>query len=86
MAVYKILRADEWAALQDAGSLRGSPVDLRDGFVHLSAADQAEETAARHFAGEEGLRLLALDELRLSDLLWSVPLPLEGGRHRFPPP
>ncbi len=110
MAVFKILRADEWAALQAEGSFRGSPVDLRDGFVHLSAAHQAEETAARHFAGEDGLRLLALDEgrlgealrwepsrggdlfphlyraLRMGDLLWSAPLPLEGGRHRFPPP
>lgn len=110
MAVYKILRAPEWEALRADGRSAGAPVDLRDGFVHLSARDQVEETAARHFAGEGGLVLLALDEarlgpelrwepsrggalfphlyreLRLGDVLWSAPLPVEGGRHGLPPP
>lgn len=109
MAIYKIFRAAEWAAMQTAGRTAGAPVDLSDGFVHLSTAAQVEETAARHFAGEEDLVLLAVDEarlapalrwepsrggdlfphlyreLRMEDLLWSAALPLEGGRHRFPP-
>lgn len=77
MAVFKILRGAEWDALAAAGRLDGSPTDLRDGFVHLSAAHQAEETARRHFRGEDGLVLVALDEDRLGgDLRWE---PSRGG-------
>ncbi|GAA6199240.1 DUF952 domain-containing protein [Aquicoccus sp. SU-CL01552] len=108
MLIYKIFRAEEWAALQQAGESAGAPVDLADGFVHFSTAEQAAETAAKHFAGEEGLMLLACDadalgdalkwevsrggakfphlyrELRITDVLWARPLPLEDGVHRFP--
>lgn len=77
MPVYKLLRATEWAAFSAQGSLVGSPLDLADGYVHLSTALQAEETARRHFAGEEGLRLVAVDEARLApDLRWE---PSRGG-------
>ncbi len=61
MLIYKIFRAEEWAALQQAGETAGAPVDLADGYVHFSTAEQAAETAAKHFAGEEGLMLLACD-------------------------
>ena len=61
MLIYKIFRAGEWAALQAQGETRGAPVDLADGFVHFSTRAQAAETAARHFAGADGLMLLALD-------------------------
>lgn len=107
MLIYKIFRADEWAALQEAGETAGAPIDLADGYVHFSTAEQAQETAAKHFAGVDGLVLLAVEadgiedlrwepsrggalfphlyrKLRMSDVLWSAPLPLEDGRHRFP--
>ena len=29
----------------------GPPVDVADGFIHFSTAEQAGETAALHFAG-----------------------------------
>ena len=75
--IYKILREDEWKTLRSTGALAGSPVDLADGFVHLSSADQAPETAAKHFAGAEGLRLAAVEEERLGDALkWE---PSRGG-------
>ncbi|MEX0303704.1 MAG: DUF952 domain-containing protein, partial [Leisingera sp.] len=54
MLIYKICRADEWAALQTAGETQGAPVDVADGFVHFSTSTQAAETAAKHFAGAEG--------------------------------
>lgn len=73
MLIYKIFRADEWAALRDTGTTRGAPVDLADGYIHLSTADQAVETAAKHFAGAEGLVLCALDSDALGDALtWEV--------------
>ncbi|MQY42984.1 DUF952 domain-containing protein [Epibacterium sp. SM1969] len=73
MLIYKIFRQDEWAALQTKGETQGAPVDLADGFVHFSTAAQAAETAAKHFAGEEGLFLLAVDADSLGDALkWEV--------------
>lgn len=77
MLVYKILRADEWAAFDAAGETRGAPVDLADGYIHLSTAAQAAGTAAKHFAGEDGLRLLAVETEALRDLRWE---PSRGGQ------
>lgn len=69
MLIYKIFRQDEWEAFQAAGETLGAPVDLADGFVHFSTAAQAAETAAKHFAGEENLFLLALEADALGDAL-----------------
>jgi uncharacterized protein (DUF952 family) len=60
MLAFKILRAAEWAALQ-TGNFTGAPVDIADGFIHLSTAAQLAETARRHFAGETGLMVLATE-------------------------
>ncbi|MDG1010838.1 MAG: DUF952 domain-containing protein, partial [Amylibacter sp.] len=51
MQIYKILRSDEWVAMQAANETAGAPIDLTDGFVHFSTAEQVMETAAKHFAG-----------------------------------
>ena len=73
MLIYKIFRADEWAALQAAGETSGAPIDVADGYVHFSTATQAAETAAKHFAGAEGLTLLACDADAMgADLKWEV--------------
>ncbi|SHL72408.1 Uncharacterized conserved protein, DUF952 family [Roseovarius pacificus] len=77
MLIYKIFRADEWQALREAGTSTGAPVDLSDGYIHFSTAEQAPETAAKHFAGEDGLMLLAVETDRLGDALkWE---PSRGG-------
>ncbi|HHM12700.1 MAG TPA: DUF952 domain-containing protein [Planctomycetaceae bacterium] len=77
MLVYKILRSDEWAAFEAAGVTDGAPIDIADGFVHLSDGEQVHETRARHFQGETGLWLLALDADSLgADLRWE---PSRGG-------
>lgn len=71
MWIYKILRKDEWAAFHANGETRGAAVDLQDGFIHFSTAAQAAETAAKHFAGEDNLMLLACDENQFGgDLKW----------------
>ena len=78
MLIYKIFRADEWAALQADGTSVGAPIDVADGYIHFSTAAQVEETAAKHFAGEDGLWLLALDADSLGDdLKWE---PSRGGQ------
>lgn len=75
--IYKLLLPAEWADLQNAGETLGAPIDLADGYVHFSTAEQVAETAAKYFAGVDGLMILALasDPLKL-DLKWE---PSRGG-------
>lgn len=70
--LYKIISAAEWAEATAGGAFTGSEADRRDGFIHLSAAHQLRETAARHFAGRHGLVLVAYDETALANLKWEV--------------
>lgn len=71
--IYKILRSQEWLLLTEAGLFQGSPIDLHDGFIHFSAADQVTETLARHFANEAEVVLLAVDSDAVGDALrWEV--------------
>ena len=77
MLIYKILTADQWADLQATGQTPGAPIDVADGFVHFSTAEQVAETAAKHFAGQDGLQLLALEADALGAALkWE---PSRGG-------
>jgi len=77
MIIYKILTADEWSALQRDGETAGAPIDVADGFVHFSTAGQVAETLERHFAGQDGLHLLAIEAAALgSALTWE---PSRGG-------
>ncbi|MFN0113387.1 MAG: DUF952 domain-containing protein [Paracoccaceae bacterium] len=77
MLVFKILRRAEWNAFRTAGETLGAPVDLRDGYIHLSTAEQLAGTAEKHFATESDLVLVALDATRLAaDLRWE---PSRGG-------
>ena len=63
---YKVLTADEWAALK-AGPFDGAPIDKADGFIHLSTASQLTETVDRHFSGQQGLVIAAVDLAFLGD-------------------
>ena len=73
MVIYKIFRAAEMAAFLEAGETQGAPIDVMDGYVHLSAGDQVTGTLAKHFAGETGLTLLAIEADDLGDnLKWEV--------------
>jgi len=58
---YKVLSADELALLERDGSWSGSADDQRDGFVHLSTAEQLAGTLRKHFAGRTDLQLAAVD-------------------------
>lgn len=73
MTIYKICPSSLWRAASAAGVFRGAPVDLKDGFIHFSAADQVAETAAMHFAGQADLLLLYVDTVHLGDRLrWEL--------------
>lgn len=69
---YKVLTAAQFAALQ-AGTFEGAPIDIADGYIHLSDATQLTGTVRKHFAGQEGLVVLAIDLNRLdTPVRWEV--------------
>lgn len=75
--IYKICPEEGWREAEAAGRFVGAPVDLADGFIHFSTEAQVRETAARHFAGMEGLLLITVDAGALGDKLrWE---PSRGG-------
>lgn len=75
--VYKIATRAEWAEAEAVGRFDGAPIDIRDGYIHLSTAAQVRETAAKHFAGQDGLVLIAVPTAALGAALrWE---PSRGG-------
>jgi uncharacterized protein (DUF952 family) len=58
---YKVLSAEQMAQLETDGTFAGAPVDLADGYIHLSTSEQLDETVARHFAGQDKLHIAAID-------------------------
>ena len=74
---YKIVDAAEWRAAVAEGRYDGAPVDLADGYIHMSTETQLAETARRHFAGRSDLLLLTVDLSKFDDdLVWE---PSRGG-------
>ncbi|MBB4123163.1 DUF952 domain-containing protein [Martelella radicis] len=59
--IFKIVERKEWQAARPSGVYHGAAVDLSDGFIHFSTAEQVAETARRHFAGQRDLLLVAVD-------------------------
>ena len=75
--ILKICTAGEWAEAESRGRYDGSAVDAEDGFIHFSTPEQAPETAARYFADQADLVLVAVDPDRLGPALaWE---PSRGG-------
>jgi uncharacterized protein (DUF952 family) len=58
---YKVLTAAEMLTLEQEGSFAGAPIDLADGYIHLSTAAQLTETVDKHFAGQTDLHVAAVD-------------------------
>ncbi|WP_048648235.1 DUF952 domain-containing protein [Nitratireductor soli] len=67
--IYKICPRPLWQEAEAAGVFNGAPIDLADGYIHFSTAEQARETAARHFAGQDDLVLVAVDAGALGEAL-----------------
>ena len=81
MTAYKVLTAEQMAALERDGAFAGAPVDLDDGYIHLSTAEQLTETVDKHFRGQSDLHVAAVDLGSFGETLkWEE---ARGGRH-FP--
>jgi uncharacterized protein (DUF952 family) len=67
--IYKITPQSLWREAEERGRFDGAPVDKADGFIHFSTAAQVQETAARHFAGQDNLLLIAVEASMLGPAL-----------------
>src|SRR3546814_14336785 len=92
---YKILTREQWDTLRADGVCEGAPVDLADGYIHLSTQAQTAETVTKHFAGQDDLILAMVDLAAVGDKVkWEVsrggqlfphlygPLPLSRSEER----
>lgn len=74
---FKVLTAQQWTDFERERVFRGAPVDIADGYIHLSTAEQLESTLTKHFAGQSDLRIAEVDLDRLGDAIrWE---PARGG-------
>ena len=69
---WKLADRTEWEAARATGAYAGSAVDRADGFIHLSTAAQAAETARRHYAGRTNLVLAAVDLSKAEAVKWEA--------------
>lgn len=70
-AVYKILRAHEWREFQSQRHFSGSKDDLKDGFIHLSPADQVERIIKKYFSADRPIYIVKFDNIDfLKRLVW----------------
>jgi uncharacterized protein (DUF952 family) len=76
--IYKIVSRAAWDEAVAQGRFDGAAIDLKDGYIHLSTAAQAQDTARLHFHGQTGLVLVVLPLEALGDALkWE---PSRGGQ------
>jgi uncharacterized protein (DUF952 family) len=47
--VYKLLTTEQWNEMQEERVFKGSPVDLKDGYIHLSSKETVVKTAEISF-------------------------------------
>lgn len=59
--VFKILSPEAWAKAGASGTVPPAEVDTRDGYIHLSAADQVAQTLALHFTSAGSVVLVAFE-------------------------
>lgn len=70
---YKILTAEQWADFSATGVFHGAPIDLEDGYIHLSTADQLQATLDKYFAGQDDLVIAEVDLRPISPFIrWEV--------------
>jgi uncharacterized protein (DUF952 family) len=82
--LYRIVSRGAWAEALKSAAFQGSAHDQRDGYIHLSAAHQVRETAAKHYAGQPDLLLLYVREEALVNAPGTLRWELSRGGDRFP--
>ena len=69
MKVYRIIDKELWETIEDAIPL--APIDIQDGYIHLSSFDSVLETANLYFPKDKALVVLVFEsECFGSTLQW----------------
>ncbi|MFG0264220.1 MAG: DUF952 domain-containing protein [Rhodopirellula sp. JB055] len=79
--VCKIATQTQWEQMQSTGKLPPAPIDVADGFIHLSSEQQVPGTLAAHFAGQSGLVVL---HIRVTDIEENLRWEKSRGGELFP--
>jgi uncharacterized protein (DUF952 family) len=75
--IYKVVNREQWSMAEGQGVFTGAEIDVADGYIHFSTAEQVVETVTKHFAGQNDLLIVAVDAARLGEQLkWE---PSRGG-------
>lgn len=70
-AVYKILREKEWKEFNAQGFYAGNSDDQRDGFIHLSPANQVQRIITKYYSNERTIYVVKFDNSDFLDtLVW----------------
>ena len=70
-AVYKIFTEDQWNEFIRRGTFKGTELDLKDGFIHLSAKSQVDGVLRKFFANVRPLYIAKFDAPHiLEKLVW----------------
>lgn len=73
ITAFKIETVAHWDQALALGMYSGSALDVKDGFIHLSSADQVAETLALYFGGQTGLVLVEVDLAALGEaVVWEA--------------
>eukprot|EP00700_Malawimonas_jakobiformis_P002955 EC725328.1.p1 GENE.EC725328.1~~EC725328.1.p1 ORF type:complete len:127 (+),score=12.62 EC725328.1:29-382(+) len=81
--VLRLTSEAEYAKARADGHLSQAPVDVKDGYFHMSTGAQAEETARLYFAGKSDTLILVIDTNELKPAVQWDAVESRGGEE-FP--
>ena len=71
--IYRVITPDDWAATLRTGAVPMAPIDIQDGYVHLSPEAEALKTVQLYFSEELAPFLIRISAEKLgARLLWEV--------------
>lgn len=71
MRIFKICTRDIWEKTKETGEFPGMQIDIDDGYIHFSTAEQNAETLAKYFRTAKNLMLLEVESDQLgAALVW----------------
>jgi len=79
--VYKIFTEDEWKAFQKDGQFKGSEIDFRDGFIHMSAKQQVDGVIEKYFTD---MRPLYVAEFSSSEVIQQLKWEVSDSKDVYP--